>query len=179
MENGWTTAQTTKLVRLWSQGVSAKQIADHLGDKTRSAAIGKAKRLGLSKTAAIRFMPSSRIGQAQFRKDVLSAYGGKCAMTGGRQIEVLEACHIVPHSVNQNNDLTNALCLRSDIHSLFDCGLLSVSQRFTILLAPTVTDSDYQQLHNAPLSMPISAFDKPLPNNFAWHRENVFKPQRR
>lgn len=175
MGTGWTTEQTTKLVRLWSQGLSAKKTAEQIGGKTRNAVIGKAKRLGLPKTIILKVKPTSRIGQTQFRKDVLNAYDNQCAMTGSQQIEVLEAAHIVPHSVTQNNALTNALCLRSDVHSLFDCGLITISEQFTVKLSTAVTDSVYRPLHNTLIAMPLSAFDKPLPKNLAWHRENVFK----
>ena len=44
----WTEARVDKLKRLWEDGLSASQIADHLGDVTRNAVIGKAHRLGLS-----------------------------------------------------------------------------------------------------------------------------------
>ena len=44
----WTEARVDKLKRLWEDGLSASQIADHLGNVTRNAVIGKAHRLGLS-----------------------------------------------------------------------------------------------------------------------------------
>ena len=44
----WTEARVDKLKRLWEDGLSASQIAEHLGDVTRNAVIGKAHRLGLS-----------------------------------------------------------------------------------------------------------------------------------
>ncbi|MDA8870572.1 HNH endonuclease [Rhizobiaceae bacterium] len=172
---GWTTAETTALIRLWSKGVSAKQAADRIGGKTRNAVIGKAKRLGLSKTVIVTIKPPSRTGQAQFRRDVLNAYGSQCAMTGSKQIEVLEASHIVPHSLSPNNEMENALCLRSDIHCMFDCGLISVSERFTIILASTVTDHEYLGLRDAPLTLPTTTSDRPAAASFTWHRKNVLK----
>jgi len=45
---GWTEERVEQLRQLWSQGKSASEIADTLGDVTRNAVIGKAHRLGLS-----------------------------------------------------------------------------------------------------------------------------------
>jgi GcrA cell cycle regulator len=45
---GWTDERVELLARLWSEGLSASQIAAQLGDVTRNAVIGKVHRLGLS-----------------------------------------------------------------------------------------------------------------------------------
>ncbi len=44
----WTEERVERLKELWSQGMSASEIAQMLGDVTRNAVIGKAHRLGLS-----------------------------------------------------------------------------------------------------------------------------------
>lgn len=46
--NSWTDERVERLKYLWSQGMSASEIAQELGDVTRNAVIGKAHRLGLS-----------------------------------------------------------------------------------------------------------------------------------
>ena len=49
MKNYWTKTKVEKLSKLWGQGLSARDIANKLGDISRNAVIGKANRLGLSK----------------------------------------------------------------------------------------------------------------------------------
>ena len=49
MKNYWTKTKVEKLSKLWGQGVSARDIAENLGNISRNAVIGKANRLGLSK----------------------------------------------------------------------------------------------------------------------------------
>ena len=44
----WTDERVDKLKKLWSEGLSASQIARSLGEVTRNAVIGKVHRLGLS-----------------------------------------------------------------------------------------------------------------------------------
>ena len=49
---GWTDERVELLKKLWQDGLSASQIAKHLGGVTRNAVIGKVHRLGLSGRAA-------------------------------------------------------------------------------------------------------------------------------
>jgi len=48
----WTDERVETLKKLWGDGLSASQIAKHLGGVTRNAVIGKVHRLGLSGRAA-------------------------------------------------------------------------------------------------------------------------------
>lgn len=48
----WTEERVETLKKLWADGLSASQIAKHLGGVTRNAVIGKVHRLGLSGRAA-------------------------------------------------------------------------------------------------------------------------------
>lgn len=50
----WTEERIERLKVLWSEGLSASQIAGRLGDVTRNAVIGKVCRLGLPGRATIR-----------------------------------------------------------------------------------------------------------------------------
>ena len=45
----WTVERVDDLARFWSQGLSARKIADKLGGVTRNAVIGKAHRLNLQR----------------------------------------------------------------------------------------------------------------------------------
>ena len=68
----------------------------------------------------------ARLGQGRFRDMLLSAYGGKCAVTGCSIPEVLEAAHIIPYSGDPSDHVCNGLLLRSDIHMLFDAHLIAI-----------------------------------------------------
>jgi GcrA cell cycle regulator len=48
MTNGWTEDRVSLLKKLWTDGLSASQIAKQLGGVTRNAVIGKVHRLGLA-----------------------------------------------------------------------------------------------------------------------------------
>ncbi|PTW62146.1 GcrA cell cycle regulator [Breoghania corrubedonensis] len=54
----WTTERVDLLKKLWSEGLSASQIATELGGVTRNAVIGKVHRLGLSGRAKTATAPA-------------------------------------------------------------------------------------------------------------------------
>ncbi|HZA02511.1 MAG TPA: GcrA family cell cycle regulator, partial [Hyphomicrobiaceae bacterium] len=56
----WTDERVELLKKLWSEGLSASQIAGRLGGVTRNAVIGKVHRLGLSGRATTSRMKTHR-----------------------------------------------------------------------------------------------------------------------
>ncbi len=80
-----------------------------------------------------------RPGQKAFRKQVFKAALNQCAITGASLEPVLQAAHIIPAARNGADDKSNGLCLRSDIHILFDNGLLRLHPTGDIQLASHVT----------------------------------------
>lgn len=76
----------------------------------------------------------SRPNQARFRKEVLVQYE-RCAVSNVTLPEVLEAAHIRPFAYHGDDGVENGLCLRVDIHQLFDAGHLRISTDGTIDLS--------------------------------------------
>ncbi|MFO0646005.1 MAG: HNH endonuclease signature motif containing protein [Polyangiales bacterium] len=66
----------------------------------------------------------ARQGQAAFREEVLRRCKRRCVVTGCALIPLLDAAHIIPFAKTQKQDPDNGLALRTDIHTLFDLGLL-------------------------------------------------------
>ncbi|TQF65790.1 HNH endonuclease [Rhodococcus spelaei] len=113
-----------------------------------------------------------RRGQARFRNRLIIAYAGKCAVTGSTVTSVLEAAHIDRYYGDHTNHVTNRLLLRSDIHTLFDLRLLTVSDATTVLLAPWLRNSEYKPLHGKTLQLPDSSTAHPDTHALARHRES-------
>jgi|LakMenE01Jun11ns_1017448.scaffolds.fasta_scaffold9918650_2 uncharacterized protein YjbI with pentapeptide repeats len=69
----------------------------------------------------------NRQGQAEFRRELLKRYDYRCAITGCRIIGVLEAAHVIPYSVSQQeNNPENGILLRADLHTLFDLNIIVI-----------------------------------------------------
>ena len=67
-----------------------------------------------------------RIGQQAFKAVVAETYNHHCAITGDKVRPVLEAAHILPVAAGGVHRVDNGLLLRSDVHTLFDRGFISV-----------------------------------------------------
>ena len=81
-----------------------------------------------------------RLGQGGFRISVTDAYQRRCAISGEKTLPVLEAAHIQPYSCEGPHMLQNGLLLRSDIHTLFDGGYITITPDYRIEVS--------QRLHN-------------------------------
>lgn len=130
------------------------------------------KSLADARARALRLIVQ-RQGQAAFRRRVLQAYGGKCAVTGSTAIQTLEAAHIVPYSGKDANVLPNGLLLRADIHTLFDLGLMKVDQGGRVWISPVVADEQYRKMHGREVRLPEASTDHPSKDALAWHWENI------
>lgn len=105
-----------------------------------------------------------RQGQHDFRKELLAAYGRKCAVTGCTIVELLEAAHIEPHRESANYHVTNGLLLRADIHTLYDLNLLTIDSKYKVSLAPPLLNSEYKMHNNKLINLPE------LPSEIPYHR---------
>ncbi len=93
------------------------------------------------------FARKIRKGQPALRRKLLHVYGSCCCITGTGPENVLQAAHIEPHATAGNNHSTNALLLRSDIHDLFDDGLIQIDPgSLKIVVHPSLTGTIYHAL---------------------------------
>lgn len=89
-----------------------------------------------------------RKGQPKLRELLLKAYDNRCTISGHGPTNVLEACHIVPHNISGNNQMDNALLLRSDLHCLFDDGLLKINPKtYRVELDASIVGGPYSLFH--------------------------------
>ena len=72
----------------------------------------------------------ARPDQRRFRRAVLDAYGGRCAVTGCNVAEALEAAHVADW--RNENDVGAGLLLRVDLHRLLERGLLVIDRDWTV-----------------------------------------------
>lgn len=103
-----------------------------------------------------------RQGQAKFRKALITAYSGRCAITACPVTPLLEAAHITPYLGPDTNSITNGLLLRADLHTLWDLGLLAVApDTETVWVSPQVNDPTYRVLEGANLTEPTNPDQRP------------------
>lgn len=109
----------------------------------------------------------SRPGQAKFRRKILKAFNDKCFITGDVIPEILEAAHIVPVNQHGADDATNGLCLRVDIHRLFDSGNIRIKADGEMVFSEAVKAS----LNYKPLPIKVNFPDFINPVNLEWREK--------
>lgn len=103
-----------------------------------------------------------RRGQPRFRKQLLKAYQGRCAVTGCALEPILEAAHIHPYLGDETNVVSNGLLLRTDVHTLFDLGLMWIEpHNLRVRLSEQLRHSEYDSLEGQTLWLPTNELDHP------------------
>ena len=128
-------------------------------------------------------MTSRIVRDRVFRRVVLRAYDERCAITGlkfvngGGRAEV-DAAHIRPVQHNGPDIISNGIALSGTAHWMFDRGLISLSDKFEILVSRQVNDIDGVRAfvnENGQAIVPPRPTDRPHPRFLKWHRDNCFK----
>lgn len=120
-----------------------------------------------------------RLGQGAFRVLVTDLYQRHCAITGEKTLPVLEAAHIRPVAMSGQHRVDNGLLLRSDIHTLFDRGYVTVTpdHRFRVsrrLREDWANGRVYYQLEGKEIWVPRDPRDRPSREELEWHADTVF-----
>jgi hypothetical protein len=107
-----------------------------------------------------------RRGQPAFRAALLEAYERRCTITGCAVEDVLEAAHITPYLGSLTNHVSNGLLLRTDLHTLFDCGLLAIEPKTrTVVIANALKGSSYAKIAGKVIRPPKNAASGPSTRN--------------
>ena len=84
---------------------------------------------------------TSRVGQGVYRRELLSKFQNKCAVTGAEFKGVLIASHIVPWRISNNDerrDVNNWILLSSTYDALFDKHLISFNDFGHIMISSKI-----------------------------------------
>lgn len=93
-----------------------------------------------------------RRGQKKFRNQLLERFDGRCAISGCNIPELLEAAHILPYRGEEFNHPSNGLLLRTDLHTLFDWGVLLIDpETLEIWVDAKIKDPNYRKFHGKAL----------------------------
>jgi len=120
-----------------------------------------------------------RLGQGGFRVRVTDAYSKRCAVTGERTLPVLEAAHIRPYADGGEHKISNGILFRSDIHTLFDRGFVTVNSEFRFEVSKRIREDfengrDYYKLAGAHLIVPDDPAQCPDIDQLRWHNEQRY-----
>lgn len=103
-------------------------------------------------------MVKTRTNQAEFAKRVASNFSFKCCVTGSS--EPVEAAHIEPISIGNNNNTSNGLLLIVCLHRLLDSGKMAINpEEFTVHFSKDCTWFGVPMFENKLISTPHTALN--------------------
>jgi putative restriction endonuclease len=95
-------------------------------------------------------------------------------------VPVLDAAHIKPYAREGTHDPHNGILLRSDLHTLFDLGYVTITPEYHFEVSKHVREDyenghEYYALHGQSIHVPVKQVYQPAGENLAWHNEKVFR----
>lgn len=124
-----------------------------------------------------------RMGQGRFRRAVDEAYSYRCAVTGSRTYPSLEAAHIRDFATDGGvHAVSNALLLRSDVHTLYDRGYLGIDTDLRLRVSPELRAHGWngvefyeREASGYRIAVPESAHLQPNRDALDWHFRAKFR----
>jgi hypothetical protein len=119
---------------------------------------------------------SARVGQGNFRTQVLKIWGHRCCVTSSRILDVIRASHIKPwrnSSDKERVDPANGLPLVASLDALFDAGLISFESSGRLIVSSRLNAAE-QQLFGIKEKSLIKIPSIKTAEYLTYHRSNVF-----
>ncbi|WP_395684359.1 HNH endonuclease [Dokdonella sp.] len=118
---------------------------------------------------------NARLGQGQFRQDLIRRWDGACAVTGCSVTAVLRASHCKPWRLSNDRerlDSNNGLLLAANLDALFDAGLVAFDDEGGMIVASALSTAERKGLA-VPARLRCSP-NRQLAAFLEFHREHVF-----
>lgn len=119
-----------------------------------------------------------------FKREIPKIYNNTCCISGMKvdaimNVSMIDACHIIPFSRSYDDTVTNGIALCPNLHRAFDRGLIAVDDDYRVLVSQLfreeVTSYSLRNFEGMKIRLPSIRDYYPVKENFAWHRQNVFK----
>lgn len=113
-----------------------------------------------------------------FKKEIPKIYNYTCAISGMRiitdaDIQMIDACHIVPFSESHDDTIRNGISLCPNLHRAFDRGLISLDTEYKVLVKPFMEQENFysiKQFEGKQMLLPNNRTYFPAQENLAVHR---------
>lgn len=157
-----------------------RDVTDRIPDSVHSETVGFRETGLRNEQRYAEYLTKHRLGQGAFRVLVTEAYDRRCAITGEKTLPVLEAAHIKPYGKEGPHAVQNGILLKSDFHTLFDDGYLTITKDYKVEVSSRLHNDygngkDYYKYNGKSLLiLPEQANQLPSRDYLEWHNENVY-----
>lgn len=120
---------------------------------------------------------------ALFKREIPKLYNYSCAATKTKvvtntDVQMVDACHIIPFSISKDDTVRNGISFSPTIHRAFDRGIITLNDDFKIKVSSRIKtdDSPYsiKRLEGVEIDLPVNVDYHPLLSNLQWHRKEVW-----
>ncbi|MGA9325615.1 MAG: HNH endonuclease [Salegentibacter sp.] len=118
-----------------------------------------------------------------FKKNIPKIYDYTCCISGlkietNENIQMVDACHIYPFSLSNDDTIPNGLALSPTMHRAFDRGLLTINANFVVRVSPSIEETDstfpLSQFEGKQILLPEKEKWHPSQASLSWHNKEVF-----
>lgn len=118
-----------------------------------------------------------------FKRAIPKIYDLTCCISGlkiesTRNIQMVDACHIHPFSLSNNDTVPNGIALSPTLHRAFDRGLITINSDYVVQISPTVEDNNSEisitQFEGSQILLPKKEKWYPSLECLGWHNKEVF-----
>lgn len=118
-----------------------------------------------------------------FKRSIPKIYDHRCCISGMRimgppNIQMIDACHIHPFSLSNDDTVSNGIALSPTLHRAFDRGLISITEDYKVKVSGLVNDKDSKftlsQFEGKHILLPGRTTWHPSLESINWHQENIF-----
>lgn len=109
-----------------------------------------------------------------FKREIPKLYNYTCAISGMRietstNIQMVDACHIIPFSISHDDTIRNGICLSPNLHRAFDRGLFTLTDELKVKVSLRVTESvspfNLKQFDGRKINLPVRVHYHPSREN--------------
>lgn len=132
-----------------------------------------------------KIIPDTPKRDKAFRGVIMRLYDYTCATCRLRVITLngetaVEAAHIIPFSISHDDNIGNGISLCKLHHWAFEIGLISINDKFQIIVSKSFEESGNEafllrRLQTQPILLPKQKPFFPSLMTIRWHRENRFQ----
>jgi putative restriction endonuclease len=118
-----------------------------------------------------------------FKREVPKIYLNQCCISGMRiesttNAQMIDACHIVPFSISNDDTVSNGISLSPNLHRAYDRGLITINEDYIVRISPVIRENEtpfsISQFAGRRIILPENKKDYPSPENLMWHKKEVF-----
>ena len=119
-----------------------------------------------------------------FKNTIPKIYHYQCCISDMKvestsNAQMVDACHIIPFSISQDDTIPNGISLSPNLHRAYDRGLITINKDYIVRISPTVIDNNsvysISQFEGKQISLPNNPKNYPSPESLIWHTKEVFQ----